>query len=201
MMHGSTLLSVALAVARRMGLNRDGARFFALSPWQTELRRRLWHHLVLLDAWAVENHGLQPSVVAGGADTCLPQNSPDSAWDSSEFASSCPPVQPGFTDMTLALVQYEIASMTIAILGHPYTSSSTNISVRDYLELHAKLVRQGRQRLDIAYMRSLDEREIIQKLTRDLHDHAFRRMRLMQLAPILNARGLDERERVGLEAK
>ena len=33
MLHGSTLLSVALAMARRMGLNHDGTHF-PLSPWK-----------------------------------------------------------------------------------------------------------------------------------------------------------------------
>ncbi|EXJ81066.1 hypothetical protein A1O3_07354 [Capronia epimyces CBS 606.96] len=199
MLHVSTLLAVAFAIARRMGLNRDGSHF-SLRPWQTELRRRLWHQLVLLDAWCVENHGLQPTIHSDQSDTGLPQNSNDSAWDTSEFASVRPEAQTGFTEMTPALIQYEIGSLITFVLSHPYTSSGTT-AVRDHLDLQSEVVRQTRQRLEIAYLRTLNPDDLLQRLTRDLHEHAFRRIRLMQLAPILNARGLDERERAGLEAK
>ncbi|EXJ90606.1 hypothetical protein A1O1_03709 [Capronia coronata CBS 617.96] len=198
MLHVSTLLAVAFTIARRMGFNRDGTHF-PISHWQTELRRRLWHHLVLLDAWCVENHGLQPTIHSGESDVCLPLNCNDSSWDTSEFASSRPDVQAGaFTEMTPALVQYELSALATFVLAHPYTPAT---SVRDYLDLQSEVVRQARQRLEIAYLRTLDEGNILQRLTRDLHDHAFRRIALMQLAPIMSAKGLDERERVGLEAK
>lgn len=197
MLHVSTLLAVASAMARRMGLNRDGT-YFPLSPWQIELRRRLWHHLVLLDAWCVENHGLQPMIQAYDADTSLPQNSDDSAWDTSEFAASRPETQASFTDMTVALIHYEIGALTTFVLDHPYTAPT---SVRTYLDLQSEVLRQARDRLDIVYLRNLDESDVLQRLTRDLCELAFKRLRLMQLQPILSSKGCDDSQKAGLEAK
>ena len=182
-----------------MGLSRDGVHF-SLSPWQSELRRRLWHHLVLLDTWCVENHGLQSTIHSGDADTSLPQNQDDNAWDTSEFSSYRPTNKNNFADTTIALINYEIGSLTTFVLNHPYTTSMT---VRGYLDLQNEVLRQARDRLDILYIRSLDiEKNILQRLTKDLFEHAFRRLRLMQLQPILNAKGnVDQALRAGLEAK
>ncbi|KAJ9609848.1 hypothetical protein H2200_006177 [Cladophialophora chaetospira] len=199
MLHASTLLSVALAMARRMGLNHDGTHF-ALSPWQIELRRRLWHHLVLLDAWCVENHGVQPLIRSGDYDTSLPLNQDDSAWDTSEFSSQQPQVRNNFTDTTIALMQYEFGALTKSILDHPYRPSMT---VRSYLDLHNEMLRQAHDRLEILYLRGLDtEHNILHHLAKDLFDHAFRRLRLMQLQPVVNAKSnIEEAQRAGLEAK
>ncbi|KIW66396.1 hypothetical protein PV04_05732 [Phialophora macrospora] len=199
MLHVSTLLAVAFSVARRMGLNRDGTHFH-LNPWDVELRRRLWHHLVLLDAWCVENHGLQPLLLPGDSDTSLPLNENDSAWDTSEFSSYQPQAQNDFTDATIALMHYEIGSLTKFILDHPYTPSTTT---RSYLDLQNEVLRQAHHRIEILYMRNLDtENNVLHRLAKDLFDHAFRRLRLMQLQPIVNARGsMAEAQRPGLEAK
>ncbi|KIW91904.1 uncharacterized protein Z519_07874 [Cladophialophora bantiana CBS 173.52] len=156
MLHASSLLAVAFAMARRMGLNHDGTHF-SLSPWQIELRRRLWHRLALLDTWCVENHGLQPMIQPVHNDTSLPQNQDDSDWDTTEFASTRPREQNRFTGMTLALVHYEVGALAMFILNNTFTPS---ITVR-----------------------------------------AFKRLRLIQLQSVLNARGINETQRAGLEAK
>ncbi|OAP59884.1 hypothetical protein AYL99_04886 [Fonsecaea erecta] len=197
MLHASSLLAVAYAMARRMGLNHDGAHF-SLSPWQIELRRRLWHHLALLDAWGVENHGLQPMLHSGDANTSLPQNQDDRDWDTTEFASTRPQQQNKFTDMTVALIHYEVGALTVFVINNTYTPSMT---VRSYLDLQNEVLRQARYRLEILYIRNLDESEILQKLAKDLFHQAFKRIRLVQLQPILNAKGVDESQRAGLEAK
>ncbi|EXJ58021.1 hypothetical protein A1O7_05444 [Cladophialophora yegresii CBS 114405] len=204
MLHVSTLLAVALSMARRMGLNRDGAHFH-LNPWEIELRRRLWHHLVLLDAWCVENHGLQPLLQPGGdSDTSLPLNENDSAWDTSEFSSYQPQPRNNFTDATISLMHYEFGSLTKFILEHPYTPATTT---RSYLAVHNEVLRQAHHRMDILYMRNLDtETNILHRLAKDLFDHSFRRLRLMQLQPLVNAKagtiaGPADPARPGLEAK
>ncbi|KIW32936.1 uncharacterized protein PV07_04447 [Cladophialophora immunda] len=197
MLHANSLLAVAIAMARRMGLNHDGTHF-SLSPWQIELRRRLWHHLALLDAWCVENHGVQPILQPGDADTSLPQNQDDADWDTTEFASTRPKEHNKFTDMTLALMHYEVGALTMFVMNNTYTPSMT---VRGYLDLQNEVLRQARDRLDILYARNLDETDILQKLAKDLMHQAFKRVRLIQLQPILNAKGIDEGQRAGLEAK
>lgn len=106
----SSLLGVATRTAQRMGIHRDGT-YYNLSAWQIEVRRRLWHQIVLLDTWCMEQHGFESAVSQGLWDTKLPLNADDAAWNVSEFASREPPAQNGFTDNSFALVQYEIAAL------------------------------------------------------------------------------------------
>lgn len=207
MLHVSTLLGVALTMARRMGLNHDGTHFH-LSPWAIELRRRMWYHLVLLDAWCVENHGVQPLIQRGEADTSLPDNLDDSRWDTCEFSTLRPEPSYAFSDMTIALVHYELASLTAFILSHPYNPSTT---ISGYMDLQNEVLRQASHRIEILYLRNLDvENNIMHRLTRDLFDMAMRRLRLMQLQPLVHAKGVgtsglapedDSAQRASLEAK
>ena len=182
-----------------MGLNHDGTHF-PLSPWQVELRRRLWHHLVLLDAWCVENHGVQSLIQPGDYDTSLPLSQDDSAWDTSEFSSQQPQVQNGFSDTTIALMNYEFGSLAKSVLERPYGPS---MSVRTYLNLHNEVLRQARDRMEILHIRGLDtENNILHRLAKDSFDHAFRRLRLMQLQPVVHANSsIEEPQRSCLEAK
>jgi hypothetical protein len=153
-----------------------------------------------MDAWCVENHGLQPLLQPGDSDTSLPLNENDSAWDTSEFSSYQPQAQNNFTDATISLMHYEFGSLTKFILAHPYTPSTTT---RSYLDLQNEVLRQAHHRMDILYMRNLDtENNVLHRLAKDLFDHSFRRLRLMQLQPIVNAKGsMAEAERPALEAK
>ncbi|KAL8634535.1 MAG: hypothetical protein Q9228_007870, partial [Teloschistes exilis] len=52
-----TLTGVALRIAQRMGLHRDGADL-KLPPLETEIRRRLWWQILLLEVRAAEFSGV-----------------------------------------------------------------------------------------------------------------------------------------------
>ncbi len=72
-----------------------------------------------------------------------------------------------------------------------------------YVNLHNEVLQQAHSRLEILYMQNLDtQNDILHRLAKDLFDHAFRRLRLMQLQPLVHAKGaIDEASRAGLEAK
>ena len=48
---GWPLYGIILSIALNMGLHRDGA-LFNLDPYETEMRRRLWSILVMVDGYA-----------------------------------------------------------------------------------------------------------------------------------------------------
>ncbi|KAK3079905.1 hypothetical protein LTS18_003622 [Coniosporium uncinatum] len=52
------LNGLAIRVAQSFGLHRDGVRL-GLSPFQCEIWRRLWWHLLSRDGRAGENYGLE----------------------------------------------------------------------------------------------------------------------------------------------
>lgn len=85
-----------------MGLHQDGARL-KLSPFETEMRLRLWWHLCVLDSRAPEDQGLQPTISVTNAELRLPLNVNDTQLYPD---MACLPTESGgWTDMSFFLVQ------------------------------------------------------------------------------------------------
>lgn len=53
------MIGLALRIATSMGLHRDGSNF-GLSPFECEVRRRLWWHLMLIDIRTSEDFASNP---------------------------------------------------------------------------------------------------------------------------------------------
>ncbi|KAI1418136.1 fungal-specific transcription factor domain-containing protein [Hypoxylon sp. FL1857] len=101
------LISLAVRISRAMGLHRDGS-LFNLSPFETELRRRLWWHLCLLDWRAAEDAGLEVAITPSTFDTKMPLNINDDDMEKTSFGLCA---SHGYTEMTFALVRYEAWSL------------------------------------------------------------------------------------------
>ncbi|KAI0872114.1 fungal-specific transcription factor domain-containing protein [Hypoxylon argillaceum] len=98
-----SLIALVSHIARSMGLHRDGT-VFNLSPFETEMRRRIWHHICLLDHRSTEYHGHEPTeTVETASDTHWPLNVNDS--DLSSDMTSMPPESDSPTDMILVQVR------------------------------------------------------------------------------------------------
>ncbi|PVH74877.1 hypothetical protein DL98DRAFT_602819 [Cadophora sp. DSE1049] len=91
--------------AQSIGLHRDGTHF-NLSPFECEMRRRLWWYLVTNDSRVGEDHGLTILNVHGTTDISLPLNVNDSDLDPKMTA--LPPSQSGWTEMSFSLVIMEV---------------------------------------------------------------------------------------------
>ncbi|KAI9848572.1 MAG: hypothetical protein M1837_007241 [Sclerophora amabilis] len=100
-----TLTGLAARLAQSLGLHRDGEAF-GLSPFVTEMRRRLWWHVLILDIRSAEDHGSDPSITEGSFDTKYPLNIDD---DEMSVDSEGPlKNHHGCTEMTFCLVRYEV---------------------------------------------------------------------------------------------
>ncbi|PWY85091.1 Zn(II)2Cys6 transcription factor [Aspergillus heteromorphus CBS 117.55] len=100
-----SLTSLVFHIAQAMGLHRDGI-VFGLRPMETELRRRLWWHICLLDARSSEYHGCEPIVRQSSFDTKLPLNIEDS--DLSADMIEPPGERNGATGMYFCLIRCEV---------------------------------------------------------------------------------------------
>lgn len=99
-----SLCNVAIYLAARMRLNRDGASL-GLPQLQVELRRRLWWQLIILvDHPDVSSFECFPH--SAGADTRLPLNVNDSELKLHEAYIT--EEGGGFTELSFCLMQYEI---------------------------------------------------------------------------------------------
>ncbi|KAL9090655.1 MAG: hypothetical protein Q9165_005143 [Trypethelium subeluteriae] len=96
---------VAIRLARKMGLHRDGTSL-GLSPFETEMRRRLWWHLVHVDFRTADLLGTRASLDLSCGDTQKPLNLDDE--DLNPDMADMPPERNGITPIALCLIRCDI---------------------------------------------------------------------------------------------
>ncbi|KAL4737568.1 fungal-specific transcription factor domain-containing protein [Aspergillus similis] len=100
-----TQAAVVVRIAQRQGLHRDG-QHLGLTPFEIEMRRRLWWHICILDMLCSEDQGTDPQIWPGMFDTKLPTN-----FDGEDLTPDMPSLplpRQGYTDITLCIAQCEI---------------------------------------------------------------------------------------------
>lgn len=97
------MTGLAIRMAQALGLQRDGSHFSHLSPYEIEMRRRVWWSLCTLDSRASEDQGTD--VAIGNFDTKMPANINDA--DIEPGSAEAPVVREGITDMSFAIVWIE----------------------------------------------------------------------------------------------
>jgi hypothetical protein len=74
------LIGIAIGIAFKIGLHRDGTEL-GLSPFQIEMRRRLWWQIYIIDIYTAEEYGTNPRILESWFDTKLPLNVNDASLD------------------------------------------------------------------------------------------------------------------------
>lgn len=97
---------LAIHMAQSLGIHRDGTNF-GLNPFDTEMRRRLWWHLSILDNRSAEDHGADPTFDEQFYDTKLPMNFNDD--DIYPGMKEYPAERSGPTEMTFCLIRFELS--------------------------------------------------------------------------------------------
>jgi hypothetical protein len=96
---------LAIHLAQALGIHRDGTHF-GLNPFDTEMRRRLWWQISLLDNRSAEDHGVDPTFTEQFYDTKIPLNLNDD--DIYPGMKEYPKERVGATEMTFCLIRYEL---------------------------------------------------------------------------------------------
>ncbi|KAK5227739.1 hypothetical protein LTR47_008546 [Exophiala xenobiotica] len=143
---------LALHLAQSLGIHRDGTNF-GLSPFDTEMRRRLWWHLSLLDNRAAEDHGTDPTFTEQFYDTKLPMNYNDE--DIYPGMKEYPPERQGATEMTFCLIRFELSIFSRRL--NWTAPGPTPGHMRDMtLEEKEKLIDECARDLEEKYLRHCD---------------------------------------------
>ncbi|KAL4744957.1 hypothetical protein BDW72DRAFT_199093 [Aspergillus terricola var. indicus] len=137
-----------------MGLHRDGA-IFGLRPLETELRRRLWWHICLLDIRSAEYHGCEPIVQEFMFDTRMPLNVNDS--DLKAEMTEPPAEREEAMEMTFCLIRCEVIRI---VWNTGYVQPSMQLSGKSTeglsLQDHAALAKKSQERLEERYLKRCD---------------------------------------------
>ncbi|KAK8111930.1 Bikaverin cluster transcription factor bik5 [Apiospora kogelbergensis] len=104
-----TLTGLAIRIAQSLGMHREGTQFADLTPFEIEMRRRLWWTLVVVDLRSAEDQGTELVIAERTWDTEFPLNVNDN--DFGPNMKEFPPERQGATDVTFCLIRYEICSL------------------------------------------------------------------------------------------
>ncbi|KAI8712742.1 Fungal-trans domain-containing protein [Fusarium sp. LHS14.1] len=131
------LMGNIVQIAIRMGYHRDPKHFKSLSPYQGEMRRRMWAMVYSLDTGFATQMGLPSNIKHSLSDTAPPQNLQNSVFDAT--STELPPARPigELTSSTVIIAKFHIAvCMGIA---SDMVSSPHALSREDILAANGKL--------------------------------------------------------------
>ncbi|KJZ76121.1 hypothetical protein HIM_04577 [Hirsutella minnesotensis 3608] len=103
------LTGLLIRISQGLGLHRDGTHF-KLKPFETEIRRRLWWAILMLDLRSAEELGTDMSIGEQAYDTQMPSNINDS--DISPDSVEVPTPRDGRSDCAMSLVRAEICALS-----------------------------------------------------------------------------------------
>lgn len=100
------MTGICIRIAQRIGLHKDGSKL-GLSVFETEMRRRIWWNLTVVDATIGHLAGCESHMLPL-ADTRLPSNINDSALDPD--MKEIPDESSGPTEMFFCLMSYDLGA-------------------------------------------------------------------------------------------
>lgn len=131
------MTGLLIRMSLALGLHRDGSCFERLSPYEIEMRRRVWRVVCALDVRPSEDQGTHHSITVGSFDAKMPLNinDEDITPDSKEF----PPERDGLTDMSFARVWYRVTEIAMQMMAHGSVSPSLEEQSALLLEIYRSL--------------------------------------------------------------
>ena len=149
-----TMTGLLIRIATSLGIHRDGVQF-NLPPYETEIRRRLWWQICIMDVRASEDQGCEPSISEASFDTKFPLNINDS--EISPHSETTPEEHEGATEMTFDLIRFSVTT-TVRKLSYvspspnPINTKSVTIS-QDHKE---HIIEEMHQYMERKFLRYLD---------------------------------------------
>ncbi len=146
------LTGLIIRISQAIGLHRDGTNFSNLTPFEIEMRRRLFWQVAILDLRSAEDQGTDLTLVDRMFDTQLPLNINDS--DISPDSKELPKPRVGPTDMTFSLIRYEICSLARRL--HTASSAMANVCPNDAsqsLEEREAMLAETYHRVEHTYLK------------------------------------------------
>ena len=96
------MTGLVIRMAQYLGLQRDGTHFEHLTPFEIEMRRKVWWAVCMLDIRASEDQGTELSIASGSFDTKIPSNINDEDIDPE--TKQMPTEHDGVTNMSFTRI-------------------------------------------------------------------------------------------------
>jgi len=152
------MYGLAVRSAQSIGLHRDGKNF-NMSPFETEMRRRLWWNIASTDSRAAEDHGIFLISSEGSSDTQYPLNIDDR--ELSPDMQVLPVAKLRWTEMTFPLIIIETTRVLQQLHQTPATSFNAISSEANKIKVVNDLV----ARFETTYLSHCDHNIPIEQAT------------------------------------
>jgi hypothetical protein len=116
------MTGLAIRMGQALGLHRDGSHFDHLTPYEIEIRRRVWWVLCLLDVRASEDQGSDYTITSASFDTKMPLNLNDTDLDPE--STRMPQERAGLSDMSVARVSFGMCDVARKMMAHSLTEKA-----------------------------------------------------------------------------
>lgn len=147
------MTGLVIRMAQALGLQRDGSNFDHLTPYEVEIRRRVWWAVCLLDLRASEDQGTDLTTTSCAFDTKLPLNINDTDIDAHTIQT--PSERQSVTDMTFTVVSFEICDVMRRLITPAVGEGSSGV------EVQRRLLNEIYETLDRHYLQYSTETENI----------------------------------------
>lgn len=180
------LTGVAVRIAQRMGLHRDGETL-GLPPFDVQLRRRLFYQLIPLDGIASQLSGTGIAITPESWDTKEPLNiNDDQIWPG---MTTAPQEQKGATEMIFCLARACIGKFFAQSMRGTATKQSQHHSAIE------SLIREAESEVEEKYIRYCDITNPLHFLTIGMARSAINAMRVRIRLPRVRDQTATDAER------
>jgi hypothetical protein len=144
------LAGVLVRVTVSMKLHRDGSHFANITPFEKEMRRRLWWQICFIDSRSEDMQVSKYKLSEGMFDTEIPANTDDANLDPG--MSKPPAVAERWTDMTVFLIRCEVWKLSRRLQSVTAASYALPPDIDERLELF----QQSQARIEDTYLKHLN---------------------------------------------
>ncbi|KAK8088989.1 hypothetical protein PG997_003950 [Apiospora hydei] len=124
------ILSVTVNIAMRQGYHRDPRHFPQLSPYEGEMRRRVWATLYQVDLSISVQMGMPKLIRDSVSDTRLPGNYSDTDFDSSTAQLPAPRAETDVTPLLYTITKTRLVRVIGMVMEHV-----TEVQIPSYEEV------------------------------------------------------------------
>jgi hypothetical protein len=125
-----------------------------MTPFQVEMRRRLWWQIYILDIRTAEDHGVDPRILDSWFDTRLPSNLNDANLDFE--MQEPPPTTQGRTEMLFTLLRLEISNFSRRVVFSNQFCSDNNYPILSASQ-KCKAIDLFKERVEMKYLSHCDK--------------------------------------------
>ncbi|TAQ88114.1 hypothetical protein B7494_g3582 [Chlorociboria aeruginascens] len=171
------MTGLLVRTAQYLGLQRDGDHFDHLSPFDIEIRRRVWWVVCMVDMRASEDQGTDTTIKSGTFDTKIPLNINDADIDPE--TKQTPIEHEGLTDMSFARINVRIYDIAEQMMVLSVKNSSAS------LEEQSRLLNEMYQKYEQGYFQYTTESNIAYFTVITIARLVMAKMTLIVFLPVL----------------